>query len=163
MHRQWDHSTIDLLYQTASLNYPLWVSSPWTLRIYVPTTFNPDQTQLNSALELHIGLCHFHWQKYQFEHRWCINITPKFSSDFWVGPLFLIQFDSPFLILLTISISLYYYNLILLIFSDIIWLNCLNLVRLKLQTFDSQFPIQLSFSVPIWLIIYNSIQCIIYN
>ena len=104
-----------MLFQMTSLEYHQQMYSPQTTCIYGPTTFNTDQAYIKSTPDLYIWLHHFHLQNNHFKHHCCVNTTTPFSSDLWVGPFFLIKFNSTLLIRLR--------------FTDSIWLIFPNLTR----------------------------------
>ena len=109
----------------------------------------------------------------RFENHWNVNITLTYASIFWVGYLFLIQFDSPFLIWLSFVNSIWlvfsdltrhfrsestFLNSNSLIISNSIWLNFPNLIWLQLHQFYSPFLIWISFSDSVWLMISHPIR-----
>ena len=154
------------------LNNILQMNSPQNFCLYKPTTWSPDQKRFHYMLRLHTLLWNLFQQTNCCEHHWHVNITLPFASIFWVGSLFLIKFDSPFLIWLSFVDSIWFifsdwdhhfrfdstftlkftnnFRFNLTQFYDLIWL--------QLHPFYSPFLIWLSFSDSIWLIIYHPIK-----
>ena len=170
--RQSYHSTRYQLSQITPLKNMLQMNYPQNFRLYDPTTWNPDQERFNFMLRLHTRLWKFFQQNDCCDHHWHVNITLPFASIFWVGSLFLIQFDSPFLIWLSFVDSIwlvfqiwltisYLTQLSKFKFTHNFWFNLtqfFDLIWLQLYPLYSPFLIWFSFYDSIRLIIYQPIK-----
>ena len=139
------------LSQTTSLNNMLHMNSPRTACLYVPVTWNPDQTRFQSTLHLHIRNHKFFQNQNRCEHLVRANTTTpvpleSLSRFTACGITWLTSSNSTQLLRFSLN---QYFQLDSII--PILFYSFPNLILFSLYPFESAYMIWLIFSDPILL------------